>query len=334
MASFSFADRGQDIRFFEYFAIAVGPACRGQLVFVRLKLNRPNTEQVAHQKKRENRMSILDKFHYSITGPRPESITGGAPVPRLVFLHGTMGYAANWRRVARHFEDRFEVLVFDQRGHGRSFQPAIGYAAQNFADDLEQVLDALGWDQVNLVGHSMGGRVAYRFAAEHPERVVKLVIEDIGPTNHPTSASLVVRMLDAVPVPFASKAAAKDYFHTSFVEAFDSENNVRGLAEYLFANIKENEKGQAVWRFFEPGVRESVAQARADQRWEDIESLRSPTLLLRGERSKDLPRDVFDKMLQLNDRIEGLEIQNSGHWIHSEQPERFIRAIDEFLSRP
>lgn len=290
-------------------------------------------------------MSILDKFHYSVTGPgagaatdptRPGvgSVSSAPLIPRLVFLHGTMGYAANWRRVARHFEDRFEVLVFDQRGHGRSFQPAIGYAARDFAGDLEQILDALGWNQVNLVGHSMGGRVAYRFAAEHPERVVKLVIEDIGPTNHPTSASLVVRMLDAVPVPFSSKAAAKDYFHTTFVEAFNYENNVRGLAEYLYANITENGKGQAVWRFFEPGIRESVAQARADQSWEDIANLRSPTLLMRGEFSKDLPRDVFDKMLQLNNRIEGLEIKNSGHWIHSEQPERFIQALEEFLSRP
>ena len=287
-------------------------------------------------------MSILDKFHYVITGPRPGPVTGlspgagiaAAPIPRLVFLHGTMGSAANWRRVARHFEDRFEVLVFDQRGHGRSFQPAVGYAAQNFADDLEQILDALGWDRVNLVGHSMGGRVAYRFAAEHPERVAKLVIEDIGPTNHPTSASLVVRMLDAVPAPFLSKAEAKAYFQTTFAEAFKSENNVRGLAEYLYANITENEEGHAVWRFFEPGIRESVAQARADQRWEDIESLRSPTLLLRGEHSKDLPRPIFDKMLQLNDQIEGLEIENSGHWIHSEQPVRFIQALDEFLCRP
>ncbi len=279
-------------------------------------------------------MNILEKIHYQITGPRPEQHAPGVEIPRLVFLHGTMGFAANWRKIARHFEDRFEVLVYDQRGHGRSFQPAVGYGAQDLAEDLVQILDALGWDQVNLVGHSMGGRVAYRFASEFPNRVSKLIIEDIGPTDKPSSASLIVRMLDAVPVPFESKVAAKEYFHMTFPEAFKEERNVRGLAEYLYANITENEKGQAVWRFFEPGIREGVAAARADRRWDDIETLSMPTLLIRGEFSKDLPREVYEKMLQVNHRITGVEIKNSGHWIHSEQIESFIKTLEDFLFAP
>lgn len=272
-------------------------------------------------------MSYLSNFHYQITGPA----SGATTAPKLVFLHGVMGYAANWRRITKAFEDRFQVLVYDQRGHGRSFQPAVGYGPESYAEDLQKILDELGWEQVYLVGHSMGGRVAYHFASEHPERVTRLVIEDIGPSMHPTGASLVIRMLDAIPVPFPDKRAAKRFFETTFLELFKEERKKEGLAQYLYANLTENERKEAVWRFYEPGIRESVAQGRAVDHWDKISDLSMPTLLVRGQYSKDLPRDVYEKMLQLNPRIQGVEIEGAGHWVHSDQPEEFIAALKRFF---
>jgi pimeloyl-ACP methyl ester carboxylesterase len=205
-------------------------------------------------------MSILEKFHYQITGP--------ADAPKLVFLHGVMGFAANFRRIARAFEEEFQVLVYDQRGHGRSFHALQGeYAAENYAADLRQILEELGWKQAAVVGHSMGGRVAFHFASQHPEMVTRLVIEDIGPSMHPTGASLVLRMLDAVPVPFADKRAAKKWFDTDFLQLFKDERQKEGLAAYLYANITENERNEAVWRFSEAGIRASVANGREFERW-------------------------------------------------------------------
>jgi esterase len=276
--------------------------------------------------------SVLERFHYQVTGPADQTPEAKANRPKLVFLHGVMGFSANWRRVARAFEDRFEVLVFDQRGHGRSFQPTTGYGPENYAQDLHDILAALKWERIHLVGHSMGGRVAYHFAAQYPERVTQLVIEDIGPTLLPLGASLVIRMLDAVPVPFSSKREAKAFFDGPFLELFKDEPKRENLAQYLYANITENDEKEAVWRFYEPGIRESVAQGRAADHWEDIETLRMPTLLMRGEHSKDLPRATFEQMLKRNPTLQGIEIPGAGHWIHSEQPELFIAALRNFLT--
>lgn len=272
-------------------------------------------------------MSYLSKFYHQITGPAH----GAEKAPKLVFLHGVMGFAANWRRIAKGFEHRFQVLVYDQRGHGRSFQPSVGYGPEDYALDLEQILDELGWEQIYLVGHSMGGRVAYHFASEHPERVTHLVIEDIGPSMHPTGASLVTRMLDAIPVPFPDKRAAKHFFNTTFLELFKDERKKEGLAQYLYANLTENDQKQGVWRFYEPGIRESVAQGRAVDHWDKISQLSMPTLLVRGEYSRDLPRDVYEKMLSLNSNIQGVEIPDAGHWVHSDQPEKFIEELARFF---
>lgn len=273
-----------------------------------------------------NPSSYLSHFH--------SSLTGDASKPKLVFLHGVMGFALNFRRIAKAFEADYQVLAYDQRGHGRSFHPAEGYAPEDYAGDLGKILDDLGWKTITLVGHSMGGRAAYSFAAHNPERVTRLVIEDIGPKTYDTGTgvTLVERMLDAVPVPFPSKKAARAWFDTEFPRIFSAERKVAELAEYLYANIKENEKGEAVWRFSEHGIRESVAQGRTHERWDDISGLRMPTLVVRGELSGDLPRPVFERMLALNPLIQGVEIRGSGHWIHSDKPEVFIDVLRRFFN--
>jgi pimeloyl-ACP methyl ester carboxylesterase len=272
-------------------------------------------------------MSYLQNFHSQITG-RDEN------APKLVFLHGVMGFAANWRRIAKAFEQEYQILVYDQRGHGRSFQPAIGYGPEEYADDLEKILDELGWQSINLVGHSMGGRVALHFAAQNPTRVTRLVIEDIGPSMYHAGASFITKMLDAIPVPFASKREAKEWFDTEFLRLFAESPNREGLAAYLYANLTEDEQKRAVWRFYEPGVRESIAQGRAQERWDEVAELKMPTLVIRGEFSRDLPRDIFERMLAINPRLQGVEIAGAGHWVHSDQAEEFIRVLGAFLRAP
>lgn len=266
-------------------------------------------------------MSVLEKFHHQITGQGER---------KLVFLHGVMGFSANWRRIAKAFEAEYQVLVYDQRGHGRSHRPATGYGPEHYASDLKEILDELGWEKIRLVGHSMGGRAALAFASRHPERLTQLVIEDIGPES--SGRSYVTDLIDAVPVPFPSKKDARAWFDTRFPEIFAKNPMRKMLAEYLYANLMENENKEAVWRFHEPGIRESVAEGLASDLWAEWRSITVPTLLVRGEKSKDLPREIFDRMLAENPRVRGVEIPGSGHWIHADQPDLFIETLRGFFA--
>lgn len=180
----------------------------------------------------------------------------------------------------------------------------------------------------------MGGRTAYSFAARNPERVTRLVIEDIGPASYSegTGVTLVERMLDAVPVPFANKRDARAWFDTEFPRIFAAQPRKEQLAEYLYANLSEQPDGAVGWRFYEAGVRESVEAGRTHERWGDIQALKMPTLVMKGEQSKDLPRPVFDRMLSENRKIHGVEILGAGHWIHSDKPELFIETLRRFLN--
>jgi esterase len=259
-------------------------------------------------------MSFLERFHHKITGP------SGAP--KVVFLHGIMGYWANWRGVISSFEKDYEILAYDQRGHGRSMKPKEGYAPENYAEDLKFILDELKWDQINLVGHSMGGRNALCFAAEFPQRINKLAIEDIGPSTKTSDPEYFENLLGRVPTPFADKKQAKDFLYNNFDPR---------LGAYLYSNIEEVSPGLFDWRFSKEAILTSSREGRARDWWKEFESLKMPTLLIRGELSRDLTKEEMQEALARNSNVRGVEIKGAGHWVHSEKQAEFNETLRAFL---
>lgn len=266
-----------------------------------------------------NSMAYLDKFYYQLYGS--ESNT------KLVFLHGLMGSGRNWGTIIQGLKDDFHILALDQRGHGRSFHPPSGYHPKDFAQDLAILLDELQWKQIALVGHSLGGRVALEFATLWPERLSRLVIEDISPGWSIASARSIEQYLAAVPTPFRDLREAKLFLLTTFAEKYGTR-----LAQFLLTNITETPEGTADWRFFKPGILEALYASRKEERWEQVKKLSLPTLVVRGENSQDLSRADFERMLASNPNfVRGCEIADSGHWVHFEKPTEFTRTLREFL---
>jgi len=107
-----------------------------------------------------------------------------------------MGYAAIGEGSQRLSKIDFKFSSMTSAATDVRSSPQSGYSPADYASDLEAILDELAWDAIHLVGHSMGGRVQFHFAAENPQRVTRLVIEDIGPSMQESGASLVLRMLE------------------------------------------------------------------------------------------------------------------------------------------
>ncbi len=269
-------------------------------------------------------MQYLDQFHYQTLG----NLRG----TKLVFLHGLLGSAANWRKVTSALEADYHILVFDQRGHGQSFQPETGYSPENYADDLEKILDELGWERVLLVGHSMGGRNALNFASRWPQRVKALVIEDIGPDAAEEGMARIEKLLSLVPTPFPTRPAAKKFLLEEYPKLIPWNSDPATLAQFFYSNITETDDGKADWRFSKPGVLESLHAGRTKERWDELRALKMPTLVIRGARSKDLSRAVYERMLKENPRLRGVEIPDVGHWIHSEATDAFVAELKKFFA--
>jgi 3-oxoadipate enol-lactonase len=105
---------------------------------------------------------------------------GDPDAPALVLLHGRTADHHDWNGITQHLAKRYRVLVPDLRGHGASDRPGT-YPIPEMAEDVAGLLEVLGVDRAVVVGHSLGGMVAYHLAMNHPARVSRLVIEDSVP---------------------------------------------------------------------------------------------------------------------------------------------------------
>lgn len=270
-------------------------------------------------------MAYLDQFHHRFYGPE----TGR----KWVFLHGLMGFLNNWRTIIAGIEQTERCLVFDQRGHGRSLKPAGGYAPENYADDLKTILDELGWDRIVLVGHSMGARNGLNFCTRFPERVEAFVLEDIGPDPRPGNSDYYVRMLGTVPVPFKDSATARAFFQNDFPRLFKTRDRVEMIAAFLSANLETKPDGTVNWRFSPEAILAS-AKTGEDDRWHEVRALKVPTLLIHGENSRELSSETVREMTAANPMIQSVTFAGAGHWVHADQPERFISEIRRFAGLP
>ena len=120
------------------------------------------------------------------SGAEIHAVVGGDGPP-LALLHGYPQTHVMWHRVAPRLAEAFTVVAPDLRGYGRSSKPpggegSVNYAKRAMARDVVDVMAALGHDRFLLAGHDRGGRVAYRLALDHPDRVQRLATLDIMPT--------------------------------------------------------------------------------------------------------------------------------------------------------
>jgi pimeloyl-ACP methyl ester carboxylesterase len=267
---------------------------------------------------------FIDNFHYYILGTNSEQ--------RIVFVHGLMAFAANWRKIANKLEGQYQCLIYDQRGHGRSMKPESGYRPTDFAEDLYKITNELGWDQFHLVGHSMGGRVAIVFANMHPEKVKTLCIEDMGADVQPESYQYYEKMLNIVPTPFQSKDQMKEFFGNEFLKLFTPHEPPSVLMTFLQANIEEKPNGLYDWKFSKQAVIDIVREGHKRDYWLEVSSFKMPVLLVRGENSHVLKAEEFEKMQSVNPMITGVEIKGAGHWVHYEKYEEFTACLEQFIS--
>jgi 3-oxoadipate enol-lactonase len=103
---------------------------------------------------------------------------GGGERPRVVLIHSLAMDRSFWDRVVPILAGEVDLLVYDCRGHGASDKPAGPYTVEQFADDLRDLMDAVGWKSATVAGASMGGCVSLAFAAGYPENTDGLGLLD------------------------------------------------------------------------------------------------------------------------------------------------------------
>ena len=120
-------------------------------------------------------------------GIRQHYYRTGGEKPALLLLHGFNEYGLSWLRIAKEFEQDYDVIMLDARGHGRSDGIASGFSSTLLVEDVVGALRELKLDRPRIIGLSQGGSTVLRLAATYPELVHSLIFEGWGDQNQPGS---------------------------------------------------------------------------------------------------------------------------------------------------
>jgi pimeloyl-ACP methyl ester carboxylesterase len=247
--------------------------------------------------------------------------------PGLCFLHGGSAHGHWFDGVIAPFIGRYHVIALDQRGHGESTWPTPpAYATEDFVSDLLGVMDALGWARMTVVGHSMGGANSMALAAWHPERVGRLVILDSRPAIPPERLGMMhqrgaraLRSPRRHPTPDAAIASFR-------LLPRDTVADPEFLAHMARVGIVERDGGFS-YRF-DPAANGS---RRPHDMWPHLSRIRAPTLVVRAGNSGVLTPDMAESMLTAIPDVRLVEVPDAYHHVTLDQPEGFVRAVEEFL---
>ncbi|TCP54151.1 pimeloyl-ACP methyl ester carboxylesterase [Tamaricihabitans halophyticus] len=233
----------------------------------------------------------------------------------IVALHGHFGRASIFAPVAVDIGCR--ILALDQRGHGHS--PSDGdFRLDSYVDDAAAFIAALDLAPVPVLGHSMGGLVAYRLAARYPELVRVLLIEDATVRNDaPTVPNPVLDLSD-----WPRRAPTRDALATAIEE--------RGIPSgYFMHSAAEFADGWGL--LFDYADMVDSQRAHLGDYWSDWLASSCPALLLHGKHSTILASELAREMAGARPNTTLREFADCGHWIHDDDPAGFAAAIRDYL---
>jgi pimeloyl-ACP methyl ester carboxylesterase len=255
---------------------------------------------------------------------------GEADAPPIVCVHGYTGSADAFNALARHLEDRFHILAPDVRGHGESAWSAAGaYGYADQAGDLAEFADRLRLDKFVLIGTSMGGIIAMAYAAEHAERLLGLVINDIGPDAE-AGTQRITQMVGSRPDEFATLDEAMAYRRA--MSPILAARSAEDQHELALGVLRRGTGGKWGWKMDPAYIRQRVergAPARPPL-WPALQALGCPTLVVWGTESDVLSEAQARRMVEALPRGELVRVAGIGHAPTLVEPV-VLTALDRLL---
>lgn len=276
----------------------------------------------------------MSKFEPVTLAGRELSGAGKAP---LVLLHGLLGSARNWQTAGAGLAEVARgrhVWALDLRNHGKSpWSDAMSYEAM--VADVLAWLDARGLGAVDLMGHSMGGKVAMTLACRHPERVRRLVVVDIAPKSYLSHGHR------------AEFAAMNELRLETLQSRGEAEMKMEGrvpdwaMRKFLTTNLERGEDGAWRWAINLPVLTAALPELEANplRGGADTASgpgvrdvFAGPALFLRGGKSRYVKDEDLPETAEFFPASRVETIASAGHNPHMETRAEFCAAVANFLA--
>ena len=269
-----------------------------------------------------------DDGYVMADGIRIHYVRTGGELPPLVLAHGSSDDATVWTLLARTLEDRYDVIMFDARGHGLSDPPSDADQADAQTEDLAGLIRELGLQRPILMGHSMGSASVARFAATYPDVARAVILEDpnFGQPGASAPAAGAAGGPGAVPANVEERRGG--------ILARNNRTEESLVAECMQNSPSWGREECELWapskrRHHPLTVRGTPGGARLPMS-ELLPRITVPTLILKADADGDLRRHNEEVTALLpNGRI--VHVAGAGHNVRREAKEETLSVLQEFL---
>ena len=243
--------------------------------------------------------------------------------PPLIVLHGLFGSSVNWASMARRLSDQYRVLCLDLRNHGDSpHAAAMGY--RDMVADIERFMDDHGLASAVVLGHSLGGKAAMALAIDSPARVGKLIVVDIAPVTYSHSYALIVQALRGLDLSrITSRAQADELLAPALPD--------QRLRQFLLQNLASGDLGYR-WRLNLDAAEQYEAEIKGFPAAPSCEPYAGKALFIGGALSDYVSPEHYSAIHRWFPLARINIIADAGHWVHIEQPDAFLEAVEAFLT--
>ena len=263
------------------------------------------------------------RFHYLDWGD-PDN-------PPMLLLHGFAQPCHSWDFIALTFSDRFRVIAMDQRGHGDTdWAPDGDYTPEAHRKDTHAFVQAIDLENFVLIGLSMGGRNALTYAANHPERVRAVAIVDAAPETMRAGGENIRRFVQQ-----DDELDSVDEF-VERVLKYNPRRSAQQVRGSIMHNLKQLPSGKWTWKY-DKLLRSSDKRWQSDpgltdRLWGYVDSLKPPTLVVRGSKSDLIASQTAEEMHRRMPNGALTTVEGAGHLVPGDRPAGFANAVTEFLA--
>ncbi len=247
---------------------------------------------------------------------------------KLLFLHGFMGIGEDWMDVADYLDDSFHCIIPDIPPFGGSKVPRGPldlYSMPAIARSVLQVLAAYPDQGADLVGYSMGGRLALYTVIQYPNRFKRIVLESASPglrraRDREMRKAADERLADRIESGRFENFIRDWYMQPLFETICSDVERFEQLIDRRMAGAKPAEFAKSL-RFMGTGAQPSM--------WDRLKEISQPVLLIVGEKD-DKFRAIADRMAEYIRNVEVAVVAGAGHNVHLEKPDEFAKLITRF----
>jgi esterase len=240
----------------------------------------------------------------------------------IVILHGLFGSLDNWLTIGNALTKHHPVYLVDQRNHGNSPHDSV-FDYPSMSRDLIELIDQLDLSKIHLIGHSMGGKTAMFFASEAAERLASLTVLDIAPRYYPPHHQDVFKAQQAVkPETLGSRKQAQERISKVISEI--------PVQQFLLKNLQRVGQDQFSWRHNLDTIQENILKIGA-QLPAGVKFTGS-TMFVKGSKSDYITNRDFTDIKHHFPNSEVVEIENAGHWLHTDQPSKLLDVLIAHIS--